>query len=98
MGKHDYKQLLASSVFSGSASVAVEATVPTTVTDLFVVHERGSVFMIFQMVIWSGLFLEPFINSYVTQYSSWRMLILPLSSFDGPWIFYDRSVMNLIRN
>jgi MFS family permease len=72
-GTHDYKQLLASSILSGFASSAALATVPTIVTDLFYVHERGSVLMMFQMAISSGMFLEPLINSYVTQYSSWRM-------------------------
>lgn len=72
-GTHDYKQLLASSICSGFAASAAEATVPSIVTDLFYVHERGSALMIFHMAISSGLFLEPLINSFVAQYSSWRM-------------------------
>jgi MFS family permease len=69
----DYKQLLASSILSGFASSAAEATVPAIVTDIFYVHERGSALMIFHLAISSGMFLEPLINSYVTQYSTWRM-------------------------
>jgi MFS family permease len=72
-GTRDYKQLLASSILSGFASSAAEATVPAIVTDLFFVHERGSVLMIFTMAISSGLFLEPLINSYVAQDSTWQM-------------------------
>lgn len=72
-GTRNYKQLLASSILSGFASSAAEATVPAAVTDLFFVHERGFVLMIFHIAISSGIFLEPLINSYVAQYSSWQM-------------------------
>jgi MFS family permease len=50
----DYKQLLASSILSGFASAAAEATVPAIVTDLFFVHQRGSALMIFHLAISSG--------------------------------------------
>jgi MFS family permease len=70
---NDYKQLLAASILSGCASAAAEAIVSAIVTDLFFVHERSSVLMIFHFAMSSGLFLEPLINSYVTQYYSWRI-------------------------
>ncbi|TAQ86417.1 hypothetical protein B7494_g5261 [Chlorociboria aeruginascens] len=70
---HGWIFLLISSIVSGFAASAGEATVPAVVADLFFVHQRGSTLMIFHMAISSGLFLGPLINSYVIQYSTWRV-------------------------
>jgi MFS family permease len=70
---HDFNQLLAASVLSGFASSAGEAVVPTLVVDLFFMHERGTVMMVFHMVLSSGFFLGPLIDTYITRYSSWRV-------------------------
>jgi MFS family permease len=70
---HDFNQLLAASVLSGFASSTGEAVVPALAADLFFVHDRGTVLMIFHMALSSGFFLGPLIDAYITQYSSWRV-------------------------
>lgn len=70
----DYKQLLASSILGGFSAAAGQATVPALVTDLFFVHERGMVLMMFHFAMSCGVFLEPLIDSLVVQYYSWRMV------------------------
>jgi MFS family permease len=70
---HDFNQLHAASVLSGFASSVGEPVVPAFVADLFFVHERGIVMMIFHMALSSGFFLGPLIDAHVTQYSSWRV-------------------------
>lgn len=70
---HDFNQLLAASVLTGFASSAGESVVPALAADLFFVHERGTVMMIFHMALSSGFFLGPLIDAYIIQYSSWRV-------------------------
>jgi MFS family permease len=70
---NDFNQLLAASALSGFASSAGETVVPALVADLFFVHERGTVMMIFHMAPSSGFFLGPLIDAYIAQYSSWRI-------------------------
>jgi len=67
-----YNSLLASCILSGFASSAGDATVPAVVADLFFVHQRGTVMMIFHVALSCGFFLGPFINAYIVQYVSWR--------------------------
>ncbi|RDW90984.1 hypothetical protein BP5796_02149 [Coleophoma crateriformis] len=64
--------LLAASIVSGFAASAADATVSAVVVDMFFVHQRGTVMMIFHMALSSGFFIGPLINAYVVQYSSWR--------------------------
>lgn len=70
---HSFNSLLASQIVSGFAGAAAESSVPAVAADLFFVHERGAVLMIFHMALSFGAFLGLLINSYVVQYSSWRM-------------------------
>jgi MFS family permease len=70
---HDFNELLAASVLSGFASSAGEAVVLALVADLFFVHERGTVMMMFHMALSTGFFLGPLVDAYVIQYSSWRV-------------------------
>jgi MFS family permease len=67
-----FNSLLAASIVSGFAASAGDATVPAVVADLFFVHQRGTVMMIFHMTLSCGFFIGPLINAYVVQYSSWR--------------------------
>ncbi|KAH9209750.1 major facilitator superfamily domain-containing protein, partial [Leptodontidium sp. 2 PMI_412] len=70
---HSFNQLLASSVLSGFASTAAEATVGAVVTDLFFVHERGAKLMIFHFGLSCGTFLGPLISAFTIEYSAWRV-------------------------
>lgn len=69
-----YNSLLAACIVSGFAASAADATVPAVVADLFFVHERGAMMMIFHMALSCGFFLGPLINAYVDQYSGWRWI------------------------
>ncbi|RBR10395.1 hypothetical protein FVER53590_25492 [Fusarium verticillioides] len=69
---HSYGSLLAARIISGFAASASDATVPSLVTDLFFIHERGHCMMIFHMALSSGFFLGPLICSWVTQAIDWR--------------------------
>ncbi len=68
-----FDSLLAASIISGFAASAGDATVPAVVADLFFVHQRGTIMMIFHMTLSCGFFIGPLINAYVVQYSSWRI-------------------------
>jgi MFS family permease len=67
-----FNSLLAASIVSGFDASAGDATVPAVVADLFFVHERGTLMMIFHMALSCGFFLGPLVNAYVVQYSGWR--------------------------
>jgi MFS family permease len=67
-----FNSLLAASIASGFTASAGDAAVTAVVDDLFFVHERGTLMMIFHMALSCGFFLGPLINAYVVQYSSWR--------------------------
>jgi MFS family permease len=54
-----FNSLLAVSIVSGFAASAGDATVPAVVADLFFVHERGTLMMIFHMALSCGVFLGP---------------------------------------
>jgi MFS family permease len=67
-----YGSLLAARILSGFAASAADATVPSLVSEVFFVHERGQCMMIFHLALSSGFFLGPLICAYVVQYTSWR--------------------------
>jgi MFS family permease len=68
-----FGSLLAARMLSGFAAAAGDATVPAVVADIFFVHERGFVMMIFHVAFSCGFFIGPLINGYVVQYSgSWQ--------------------------
>lgn len=67
-----FGSLLAARIVSGFASSAADATVPSLVTDLFFVHERGHCMMIFHFALSSGFFLGPLMCAYITQGAGWR--------------------------
>jgi MFS family permease len=62
-----FGSLLAARMFSGFAAAAGDATVPAVVADIFFVHERGFVMMIFHVAFSCGFFIGPLINGYVVQ-------------------------------
>ena len=70
----NFASLLAASILSGFGSAAAEAPTSAVVADLFFVHQRGTVMMIFHLALSFGFFLGPFLNSYVLQYSGWRWI------------------------
>lgn len=67
-----YNSLLASCIVSGFASACGDATVPAVVADLFFVHQRATMMMVFHVALSCGFFLGPFINGYIVQYVGWR--------------------------
>ncbi|KAJ5660971.1 uncharacterized protein N7484_000343 [Penicillium longicatenatum] len=67
-----YGSLLSSRISSGLASSAADATVPSLITDLFFVHERGHCMMIFHFALSTGFFIGPLISAYITQALGWR--------------------------
>jgi MFS family permease len=67
-----FNSLFVASIVSGFAASAGDATVPAVVADPFLVHQRGTVMMIFHMTLSCSFFIGPLINAYVGQYSSWR--------------------------
>ena len=67
-----FNSLLAAFIISGFTASAEDAAVPAVVADLFFVHQRGTVMMIFHMTLSCGFLAGPLINAYVVQYSSWR--------------------------
>lgn len=67
-----YASLMAASVLSGLAAAAAEAPTSAVVADLFFVHQRGTMMMVFHIALSCGFFLGPMINSYVVQYVGWR--------------------------
>lgn len=67
-----FSSLLAACILSGFASAAAEAPTSAVVADLFFVHQRGTMMMIFHLALSMGFFLGPMINAYVVQYLGWR--------------------------
>jgi len=67
---HNFNSLLASQIVSGFAGSAAEGSVLATAADIFFVHERGTMLMIFHMAISFGAMLGPLMNSYVVQVSA----------------------------
>ena len=68
-----FNSLLAARILSGFAAGAGDAPTPAAAADLFFVHERGFVMMLFQIALGCGFFIGPFINAYATQYTgSWQ--------------------------
>ncbi|KAJ6006714.1 hypothetical protein N7451_004658 [Penicillium sp. IBT 35674x] len=67
-----YGSLLSSRIFSGLASSAADATVPSLIADLFFIHERGHCMMIFHFALSTGFFIGPLISAYITQEAGWR--------------------------
>jgi MFS family permease len=80
---HTYGSLLASRIVSGFGAAAGDATVPSLVTDLFFVHERGHCMMIFHLALSSGFFLGPMICAWVTQGVGWRWTCCLLAAAAG---------------
>jgi len=80
--------LLATSIVSGFAGSASQATVPAMVADLFFVHHRGVVMMFFHMALSCGLFLGPAITGYIVQESNWQMLCMSMAVASAvAWVF-----------
>lgn len=69
-----YGSLLASRIVGGFVTAAGEAPVSSVVADLFFFHERGHALMFFNLSIFSGAFLGPLINAYITQYLGWKWI------------------------
>ncbi|RFU24129.1 hypothetical protein B7463_g12211, partial [Scytalidium lignicola] len=68
-----FNSLVAARILSGFAAAAGDAPTPSAAADLFFVHERGFVMMIFQIALGSGFFIGPLINAYlVTDTGSWQ--------------------------
>ena len=68
-----FNSLLAARILSGFAAGAGDAPTPAAAADLFFVHERGFVMMLFQIALGCGFFIGPLINAYATQYTdSWQ--------------------------
>lgn len=67
-----FGSLLGATILSGFASAAAEAPVSTVVVDLFPVHQRGTMMMIFHLNLSAGFFLGPAINAAIVQYAGWR--------------------------
>jgi MFS family permease len=67
-----YGSLLGARIISGFAASAADATVPSLVTDLFFIHERGHLMMFFHLALSCGFFLGPFFEAFITQYAGWR--------------------------
>lgn len=66
-----FRSLLAATILSGFASAAAEAPVTAAVVDLFFVHQRGAMMMIFHLGLSAGFFLGPAINAAIAQYAEW---------------------------
>ncbi|CAK3842343.1 polyamine transporter [Lecanosticta acicola] len=69
-----YGSLLASRMVSGIGASAADATVPSTVGDLWDQKTRGYRGMIFTFFLASGIFLGPLINAWVIQIHGWRWI------------------------
>ncbi|KAL3489578.1 major facilitator superfamily domain-containing protein [Aspergillus germanicus] len=67
-----YESLLVSRIISGLAAAAADATIPSLIADLFLIHERGHYMMIFHFALSTGFFVGPLICAYVTQEAGWR--------------------------
>jgi MFS family permease len=68
-----FHSLLAARIISGFAGGVGDAPTPATAADLFFVHERGFVMMLFQIALGCGFFIGPLINAYIVQdTSSWQ--------------------------
>ena len=68
-----FSSLLAARILSGFCAGAGDSPVSALAADLFFVHERGFVMMIFQIALSCGFFIGPLINAYVVQYTgSWQ--------------------------
>lgn len=69
-----FGSLLGATILSGFASAAGEAPVSTVVVDLFFVHQRGTMMMIFHLSLSAGFFLGPAVNAAIVQYAGWRWI------------------------
>ncbi|KAH8817481.1 major facilitator superfamily domain-containing protein [Xylogone sp. PMI_703] len=68
-----FGSLLAARILSGFAAAAGDSPTPSAAADLFFVHERGFVMMIFQIALSCGFFIGPLINAYLVQNTgSWQ--------------------------
>lgn len=55
-------------------SPTAEAPVTAIVVDMFFVHQRGTMMMIFHLSLSAGFFLGPAINAAIVQYAGWRWI------------------------
>lgn len=69
-----FSSLLGATILSGFASAAAEAPVTAIVVDMFFVHQRGTMMMIFHLSLSAGFFLGPAINAAIVQYAGWRWI------------------------
>lgn len=68
-----FNSLLAARILSGFAAGVGDAPTPAAAADLFFVHERGFVMMLFQIALSCGFFIGPLINAYLVQDTgSWQ--------------------------
>lgn len=78
-----FNSLLASSMLSGFASSAADATVPAVVADLFFVQQRGAAMMLFSAAMSGGFFIGPLISAFCVQHSGWRLSCTVIASLVG---------------
>lgn len=71
-----YSSLLAASIIGGLGAAAAEAPTSAVVADLFFVHQRGTMLMIFHLALSCGFFLGPLLNAYVVEDAGWRYICL----------------------
>lgn len=64
---HSFDSLLASQIISGFAASAAEGIILVMAADMFFVHQRGTMLMIFTMSLSFGAYLGPLVNSYVVR-------------------------------
>ena len=83
-----YTSLVLGRAFLGLFEAPIEAIVPSTVTDIFFLHERGEKISIYGLGVLGGNEIGPLISAYIIQYCGaqtrgvrWAFFIIAISVF-----------------
>jgi MFS family permease len=72
-----YTDLLVARIFQGLLQAPVEAIVPSTISDIFFLHERGKMVGLYGLAVVGGNAIGPLISSFLVQGKGvpWRYVI-----------------------
>ncbi|KAH9999581.1 major facilitator superfamily domain-containing protein [Xylariaceae sp. FL0662B] len=100
----NYSRFLAGRILLGFGAGAAETTAPLTITDIFYLHERGTIMALYTSFLCVGVALGVIIDGLILINNDWRViyqvasgligLVLVLAFFTFPETAYVRNVGN----
>jgi MFS family permease len=78
---HSYTTFIAGRAFLGVFEAPIESIVPSTVTDMFFLHERGEKISLYGLSVLGGNELGPMLSAFIIEYLSMRWAFIIVGIF-----------------